>query len=123
MKDMRPSGFAEKKSLNAQHYYEKLRRGEPVEKKIAAIAVPTVQELRGLYRMLMQKKEVHADTLYMQEAADKMNYCKYRISLDIFREMGLIELPGDLSSIKILPSGRVNMEDSRILQQLRKKME
>lgn len=123
MKDMRPSGFAEKKSLNAQHYYEKLRRGEPVEKKIAAIAVPTVQELRGLYRMLMQKKEVHADTLYMQEAADKMNYCKYRISLDIFREMGLIELPGDLSSIKILPSGKVNMEDSRILQQLRKKME
>lgn len=123
MKDMRPSGFEEKKTLNAQHYYEKLRRGEPVEKKIAAIAVPTVQELRGLYRMLMQKKGVHADTLYMQDVADKMNYCKYRISLDIFREMGLIELPGDLSSIQILPSGKVNMEDSEILRQLRRRME
>jgi single-stranded-DNA-specific exonuclease len=123
MKDIRPAGFEEKKSLNAQYYYEKLRRDEPVERKIAAIAVPTVPELRGLYRLLLQRKSVHADALYMQDVAEKMNYCKYRISLDIFREVGLIRLPGDLSNVEVLPvEGKVNLEASEILQKLRKKV-
>ncbi len=123
MKDIRPSGFAEKKNLNAQYYYEKLRREEPVDRKIAAIALPSLGELRGLYRVVMQAGEINADALYMQQVSEKMNYCKYRLSLDIFREMGLIELPGDLSSIKVLPSSRVNMEASHILQGLRRRVE
>ena len=46
LKDIRPTGFDDEKMANADHFYGKIRRGEPVDKKILGISVPTVEELR-----------------------------------------------------------------------------
>ena len=120
MRDIRPSGFEEKKNLNAAYYYEKLRRGEPVGSKILSIAVPAIAELRSLYRLLMGAgKECSPDLLYLQSVDGRLNYCKYRLSLDIFREMGLVEISPDFSVMRLLPvAGKVRMEESSILRQL-----
>ena len=120
MRDIRPSGFEEKKNLNAAYYYEKLRRGEPVGNKILSIAVPGISELRSLYRLLMGAgKECSPDLLYLQSVDGRLNYCKYRLSLDIFREMGLIEISPDFSVMRLLPvEGKVKMEESSILRKL-----
>ena len=62
-----------------------------------------------------------ADAWYMGAAAEKMNYCKYRVSLDIFREMGLISLSPDLRRMEVLPvEGKVDMEASSVLASVRK---
>ena len=120
MRDIRPAGFEEKKNLNAAYYYEKLRRGEPVGSKILSIAVPAIAELRSLYRLLMGAgKECSPDLLYLQSVDGRLNYCKYRLSLDIFREMGLVEISPDFSAMRLLPvAGKVRMEESSILRQL-----
>ena len=120
MRDIRPAGFEEKKNLNAAYYYEKLRRGEPVGSKILSIAVPAIAELRSLYRLLMGAgKECSPDLLYLQSVDGRLNYCKYRLSLDIFREMGLVEISPDFSVMRLLPvAGKVRMEESSILRQL-----
>ena len=122
MQDIRVSGFEEKKCLSAEYYYGKLRRGEPVDRRIAAQGLPDIRELRGLYKMLRGlKAPAGADAWYMGAAAEKMNYCKYRVSLDIFREMGLISLSPDLRRMEVLPvEGKVDMETSSVLASVRK---
>ena len=48
-----------------------------------------------------------------------MNYCKYRLSLDIFREVGLISISPDFSSMRLIPvEGKVDLERSEILKAL-----
>ncbi len=122
LKDIRPTGFAADKMENANFYYEKIRRGEKAPPKIAAIAEPSVDELRALYKLLRQQggAKLHLDLFYLSAAASAMNYCKYRLALDILQEKALIALAPDLSSIEILPvSGKVDIEDSAILSAIR----
>lgn len=120
IKDIRPAGFRDSKFVNAHHYYEKLRREEPVEKRVAEIAVPTLEELRWLYKLLRSKggAAIHIDLFYLSAVSSMMNYCKYRLILDIFRELGLVLIPADLSGIKLLDSGKVQLERSAILNAL-----
>ncbi len=122
MQDIRPSGFEEKKNLNAAFYYEKVRRGEPVGGRILEIARPTLPELRALYRIIMAAPEKSCpELLYLRAVEGNMNYCKYRLALDIFCEMGLLSISPDFLSMKILPvAGKVNLEESKILQGLLK---
>ena len=48
-----------------------------------------------------------------------MNYCKYRLSMDILQEMQLIRIEPDFSSVSMLPvTGKVQMEQSVILSRL-----
>ena len=49
-----------------------------------------------------------------------MNYCKYRLVLDIFEELGLITVAPDGSSIGMNPVDKVNLEESEILTGLRR---
>ncbi|MGI5893431.1 MAG: single-stranded-DNA-specific exonuclease RecJ [Candidatus Merdivicinus sp.] len=120
LKDIRPSGFQDSKFHNAHHYYEKLRRNEAVESRIVEISVPTITELRWLYKLLRSRggAAVHLDLFYLSAVSGTMNYCKYRIILDVFCEMKLISIPADLSSIKLLETGKVDLEKSVILRRL-----
>ena len=121
LKDIRPAGFSDEKFGNALHYYQKIRRGEPVAEKIRAISVPSLEELRGLYKLLRNRKgsKNHLDLFYVEAVASRMNYCKYRLILDIFEELGLISIPPDGSSISMEEAGKVDLESSRILTSLR----
>lgn len=121
LKDIRPTGFNGQKFRNAYHYYQKIRREEAVEAKIMAISVPTLEELRWLYKVLRNRggSSIHVDLFFLAEVSAKMNYCKYRLILDIFQELGLIRLPADFSAIYMEETGKVNLENSEILTWLR----
>ncbi|MDD6034045.1 MAG: single-stranded-DNA-specific exonuclease RecJ, partial [Oscillospiraceae bacterium] len=124
MKDIRPSDFAGGKMENADYFYEKIRRGEPVQQRVLELAEPTVPELRELYKKLRARfgdgSPLHTDLYYLAEIAPAMNYCKYRLSLDILREMGLIRIPPDFSTVELVPvSGRIQIESSAILSAVR----
>ena len=55
----------------------------------------------------------------MAVQAGGMNYCKYRLSMDILQEMQLIRIEPDFSSVSMLPvTGKVQMEQSVILSRL-----
>lgn len=121
LKDIRPTGFNGQKFRNAYHYYQKIRREEAVEAKIMAISVPTLEELRWLYKVLRNRggSSIHVDLFFLAEVSAKMNYCKYRLILDIFQELELIRLPADFSAIYMEETGKVNLENSEILTWLR----
>ncbi len=122
MKEMRPTWYDAKKMENADYYYQKIRRGEAVDGKIMAIAVPTLAELRQLYKLLRSREgsPFHLDLFYLMAVqAGGMNYCKYRLSMDILQEMQLIRIEPDFSSVSMLPvTGKVQMEQSVILSRL-----
>lgn len=125
LKDIRPTGFDDEKMANAEHFYGKIRRGEPVDQKILGISVPTVEELRTAYKIVRQLngKELHMDLLYLCGFAGKVNYCKYRLMLDILSELSLVRVAPDFSSVKICErAGKVNVEDSVILRGLQSKI-
>lgn len=121
LKDIRPTGFNGQKFRNAYHYYQKIRREEAVETKIMAISVPSLEELRGLYKILRNRggSGIHVDLFFLAEVSAKMNYCKYRLILDIFQELKLIRIPADFSAIYMEETGKVNLENSEILTWLR----
>ena len=121
LKDIRPSGFSEKKILNADYYYGKLRRGETVEPKIAGLAVPSVEELRTFYRYLKKVSPLPLSvaSFYLASFLSSWNYCKYRLALDILADAALIRLSGDLEKIELLPvNGKVAVEDSPVYRRL-----
>lgn len=122
LKDIRPAGFSDEKFGNAWYFYQKIRRGEVVPQKVLAISVPTLAELRGLYKLLRSKggSRNHLDLFYLEGVAAGMNYCKYRLVLDIFEELGLITVAPDGSSIGMNPVDKVNLEESEILTGLRR---
>ena len=88
---------------------------------MAQISAPTTEELRFVYKLLRAKggSQVHIDLFYLAAAAERMNYCKYRLILDIFQELKLAEIPADLSSVRLLETGKVDLESSQILTGLR----
>ena len=83
--------------------------------------IPHIVELRFVYKLLRAKggSQVHIHLFYLAAAAERMNYCKYRLILDIFQELKLAEIPADLSSVRLLETGKVDLESSQILTGLR----
>ncbi|MEG2597324.1 MAG: DHHA1 domain-containing protein, partial [Oscillospiraceae bacterium] len=123
LKDIRPAGFNDEKIGNADYYYQKIRRGESVEAKIMQISVPTVDELRATYKILrsVSGRKMHVDLLYLGAFLGKINYCKYRLMLDILAELDLISIAPDFSRIEMKTgTSQVNLETSQILKGLRK---
>lgn len=119
--DIRPCDFDDKKILNALHFYGKIRRGEDVDKRILDISVPTVDELRITYKILRQLdgKKIHLDNIYLLAFSGKINYCKFRLMIDILSELSLVSIAQDLSSISLLKADKVDLESSQILRRLR----
>ena len=86
-----------------------------------AIARPSIPELRALYRLIRSEagSGTSPELLYLHAVEGNMNYCKYRLSLDIFREVGLISISPDFSSMRLIPvEGKVDLERSEILKAL-----
>ncbi len=120
LKDIRPSEFNSEKFGNAWYYYEKIRRGEPVQSKILAISVPSLEELRWTYKLLRSRggSQNHVEQFYLEAVGNKLNYCKFRLILDVFEELGLISIPPDSSFIEMRNVGKVDLEQSTILRNL-----
>lgn len=119
--DIRPAGIDFDKILNAMHYYEKIRRGENVDKKILNIAVPETDELRTAYKIfkMLESRSLHLDDIYLLAFCGKVNYCKFRLMTDILSELKLISVAEDFSSVKLLDAEKVNLESSCVLKSLK----
>lgn len=94
IKDIRPAGFEENKYFNALTVYERLSRGEPVEHRLKSRIIPTRDELGAVYKLLRKNGGFsdELDLLYLRLWRTGLNYCKFRIILDVLEELGLIKL-------------------------------
>ncbi|MEG1995911.1 MAG: single-stranded-DNA-specific exonuclease RecJ [Oscillospiraceae bacterium] len=91
VKDVRLSGFNEKAFFNAKGYYEKIKRGEKVSNKVLQIATPNRDEIAIVYKYIRQIKiyENDIDMLYCAFLKHGLNYCKFRLILDILKKVDI----------------------------------
>ena len=77
----------------------------------------------NIYKYISSVGEVSVDKLYMKMIAPSMNYCKLRLCIDAFSELGLVSFVPSMQKIRILPvTGKVDLENSSVLKSLRAKI-
>ena len=63
------------------------------------------------------------DTLFMKLAASDINYCKMKATIDILRELNLVNYNAYEQKVSLIPAKRkVNLEESSCLKKLRSKI-
>lgn len=123
VKDYRRSGVKQAKYFAAMQAYEKFVRGEELSKAYYAAISPERDELAAVYKNLPEK-ETGIDALFMRMQSYDMNYCKLRIALDVFSELGIAKVNEYNGTVRRLPvNGKVNLEDSELLRNVREKRE
>ncbi|MGN0621639.1 MAG: single-stranded-DNA-specific exonuclease RecJ [Porcipelethomonas sp.] len=121
-KDFRQSGMQQKKYFAAKDTYEKLRRSEELPAAYYKHICPDRAELVPVYKQLAAGQHFSTDTLYMKMYSDSMNYCKLRICIDIFSELGLAEIDPFSQEIRIIKNApKADLDSSLILKNLREK--
>ena len=84
---------------------------------------PDRNELVKVYTSL-GNQEIMTEQLFMKNDPDSINICKLRICLDIFSELGLVEMNYAADKARrIKVDKKSNLEDSNILRGLRSKWE
>jgi single-stranded-DNA-specific exonuclease len=116
--EYRKSGISQQKFLAAKEAYEKYKRNEGCDKALLARIVPDRNDLATIFRAI-PKEYIPFDMLYTQIASEAINYCKFRLALDIFSELELIEIHHFNSEVRTLPvSHKVNLDSSLLLNEL-----
>ncbi len=118
--DFRPSGIDQDKYFAAKDCYEKYRRGEKLPPAFLKRITPDRRQLVAVYKYINAAAEISADDLYMRINDPSVNYCKLRLCIDAFCELGLAEYSPSLQKVKILPATeRVDIDSAPTLVKLR----
>lgn len=88
IKDIRPTGFQQEKTLSALFAYDRLCLGEFQEFRLLSRVIPSLEEIRQVYDIL--RTECFLDNIQMKALKIGQNACKLRLVLDILSECGII---------------------------------
>ena len=118
--DYRPAGFNQNAYFSAKDCYERYKRGESLGSNFIRKITPEREELISVFKTLQAAKTISADRLYYRFDPKVMNYCKLRLCIDIFEELGLVSFKAGSGLVTVLPAGaKADLESSQILQKLR----
>lgn len=121
--DFRKSGINQDSFFAAEDAYEKYMRNESLPEAYYKRMCPERSELVKVYSALGEN-EIMTEQLYMKSDPSKINICKLKICLDVFSELGLIEMDYAAGKAKrIRVDKKSNLDDSNILRGLRSKWE
>ncbi|MGN0601294.1 MAG: single-stranded-DNA-specific exonuclease RecJ [Oscillospiraceae bacterium] len=117
--DYRIHGVNQDKYFAAKDCYEKYCRGERLPISFLNKINPDRQELVKVYKTIMSLGEVSFDRLYMKLLNPSMNYCKLKLCVDAFSELGLVKFIPSSQKVVIMPvKTRVDIESSEVLKKL-----
>ncbi|MBQ8688211.1 MAG: single-stranded-DNA-specific exonuclease RecJ [Ruminococcus sp.] len=123
VQDYRRSGVKQAKYFAAKDAYEQFIRGEELSKAYYKAITPAREELTAVYKKIPEGG-IGMDALFMHMQSLPMNYCKLRIALDVFAELGLVAQDLYHETVRRLPvKAKVNLENSVLLQTVRQKGE
>lgn len=116
-RDIRLSDIPQDKIIAGKLYYEKLKRKEKIDKSLLIKTAPTKKECGAVYKYLQGfvSTSIHLDDIYLPLAHTTINYCKFRVILDIFAELNLLDISSTQSGFVIVKSEQKTMlENSKI---------
>lgn len=117
--DYRKSGISQAKYFAARETYEKYMLGEEIPVPLMDRIIPSREDLISVYKSL-GNAEISFDALFYKLSSDSMNYCKLRLCIDVFCELGLVTL--NMTNENVSKSNinqKVDLESSEILRKLR----
>ena len=118
--DIRFSGFDQNKFFAAQSAYERLCLGEEIPASLAKRVLPDREAQKAVYDAVKATSSIAAaaDIAYSKG----INYCMFRVTLDVFESAGLIKIDLANDSISLLQSGKVDLENCPYMVDLRKRL-
>lgn len=119
--DYRKSGVPQSQYLAAKEAYERYKRGEGAEERLIPRIVPAREDLAAIYRAVPKNNFAGFDSVYFSVCSESINYCKFRLALDIFEELGLFEVNRYSETvISRTVSQKADLDSSEILNGLKK---
>lgn len=122
VKDYRKSGLKQAKYFAARHTYEQYCRNEPLSVSFYRAITPSRDVLAEIYRRI-PVTEISWDGLFgTLQDLPQLNYCKMRLALDIFAQLGLVQQNPWTEQVHRIPvHEKVDLQASALLQELQKK--
>lgn len=122
--DYRLSGINQSRYFAAFDAYEAFKRGERLDSSYLRAMTPERGELVTVYKAVQELKTAKFDRLYLSLISKNINYAKMRIGLDVFEELGLVELSASKQTVTALKATKkVDLDNSYILQALKNSVE
>ena len=115
LKDIRLSGFNQERHFAAYAAYESLVRGEALDPALAERVVPDKNDIKAVYDAL--RRSTCVERIF---AGVNLNYCKFRIILDVLTECGLAEYDAVNNKVELKTvSEKADIENSKTLCRVR----
>lgn len=112
--DIRYSDFSQDKFFAARTAYEDYRCGR-VDKRLLCRMAPAMDELKKCYDIL--RKTHCLSKAAMLASKSGMNYCKFRVALDVFEEFGLVKTDITCDKAELVPNApKADLSKSVILK-------
>lgn len=122
VQDYRKAGVNQGKYIAARQSFEKYRRDEMLPAPYYAAMYPSREECMLVYRAV-PRSGIRIEQLAEQMLLQGMNYCKVRICLDVFQELGIMQvLEGEGKAMQLPARSKVRLEDSQILRAIAARM-
>lgn len=117
--DIRFCGFDQDKFFAAENAYEKLCLGEPIPQRLAVRILPDKKAEKAVYDIIRSNPSVS----FCGQLAFKrgINYCMFRVTLDLFKSVGLISI--DEANDKIIlnkVNNKVDLDNCLFMTKLKK---
>jgi len=126
LKDIRPAGFNQERHFAALLAYEAIVRGEKIDSNLSARVLPEKQDIKIIYDILRLNSTftgavfTDAERIYTDASARGLNYCKFRIILDVLSELKLIEYDIINNRVKLnSPSEKADLDSSAVLNKVK----
>lgn len=119
VRDIRLSGIAQDKFFAALQTYETLKNGGTVEPRLLARIIPQLGDMKKAYDILKKSPglEIAAETAL----ASGINYCMFRVIIDVLEEFGLAEHDVSEGTVRLVPSeSKADLTKSVCLNKLRR---
>lgn len=122
IKDIRPSDFNQDLFFNGKAYYEMFYRNEKLSDSVIKKITPSREEIAYIYKFIRKINRFNSDidNLYHKVYYKSLNYCKFRLIIDILNQAKLITIGNMLIGVSINDvSGRVDIENTKVMKKLK----
>ena len=120
--DIRPQPFEQSKYFAALNAFEAFMRGEDLPQNYYPSMYPSRDDVIKIYKSIPDRG-INTDTLYIRISDRNINYCRFCISVEALRQLGLVSVSCADSMIKrINVTQKADLDSAPVLVSLRSRL-
>lgn len=119
VKDIRPHNFEQSKYFAARSAFEAFSRSEKLPPNYYPSMYPERDNVVKIYKHIPENG-ILSDDLYLRLNDAKINYCRFCVSIEALRQLGLINVdPSDTRISRVKVSKKADLDSAPVLAALR----